>query len=59
MKTIVIDADLITPRLKDAFVEYAQERGFVIDPARVRRGHDATSSSSYYAKARPSMEMVA
>ncbi len=40
MKAIVITADPIAPRLNDAFVEYAQERGFVIDPARVRRAQD-------------------
>jgi hypothetical protein len=40
MKTIVINADPVAPRLNDAFVEYAQARGFVIDPARVRRAQD-------------------
>lgn len=40
MKTVVIKADPIAPRLNDAFVEYAQARGFVIDPARVRRPQD-------------------
>ncbi len=40
MKAVVIDADPIAPRLNDAFVEYAQERGFVIDPARVRHAKD-------------------
>ena len=29
-----------SPRLNQAFVEYAQARGFVIDPARVRRPQD-------------------
>jgi transposase len=37
LKAIVIDADDIDPRLNQAFVEYAQSRGFVVDPARV--GH--------------------
>jgi hypothetical protein len=33
-------ADRISPRLNPEFVEYAQSRGFVIDPARVRRPQD-------------------
>lgn len=37
---IVDDADALEPRLNQAFVEYAQARGFVIDPARVRRPTD-------------------
>lgn len=32
---VVSKADGIEPRLNEAFVEYAQSRGFVIDPARV------------------------
>ncbi len=32
---VVTKADGIDPRLNEAFVEYAQSRGFVIDPARV------------------------
>ncbi len=40
IKAIVIDADPIAPRLNDAFVEYAQSRGFVVDPARVRHAKD-------------------
>jgi transposase len=40
MKPIVDDADALEPRLNQAFVEYAQARGFVIDPARVRRPTD-------------------
>ena len=40
MKAIVEDADALEPRLNQAFVEYAQARGFVIDPARVRRPKD-------------------
>lgn len=40
LKAIVIDADPLTPRLNEAFVEYAQARGFHIDPARVRRPQD-------------------
>jgi transposase len=40
MPAIVDDADAIEPRLNEAFVEYAQSRGFRVDPARVRRPKD-------------------
>ncbi len=40
MKTVVDQADPLQPRLNRAFVEYAQARGFVIDPARVRSPQD-------------------
>jgi transposase len=40
MKAIVEQAHATEPRLNDAFREYAQARGFVIDPARVRRPCD-------------------
>jgi transposase len=40
MKAIVERADALEPRLNQAFVEYAQDRGFVIDPARVRSPQD-------------------
>ena len=40
VKAIVDKADPTTPRLNDAFVEYVQARGFVVDPARVRRPQD-------------------
>ena len=36
LKAIVEHADTLEPRLNQAFVEYAQSRGFVFDPARVR-----------------------
>ena len=36
MGAIVDKADTFEPRINQAFVEYAQARGFVIDPARVR-----------------------
>ena len=39
-KTIVQHADPLEPRLTAAFLEYAQARGFVIDPTRVRRPRD-------------------
>ena len=40
MKTIVEQSDALDPRLNQAFVEYAQSRGFVVDPARVRSPQD-------------------
>ena len=40
MKSIVEGADPLEPRLNRAFLEYAQDRGFVIDPARVRSPQD-------------------
>jgi transposase len=40
LKAIVTAADPLEPRLNEAFVEYAQARGFHIDPARVRRPQD-------------------
>lgn len=40
LKAVVVKADACAPRLNDTFVEYAQARGFVIDPARVRSPDD-------------------
>lgn len=40
MKAIVDQADATDSRLNDAFREYAQARGFVVDPARVRHPRD-------------------
>jgi transposase len=40
LKAIVERPDPLEPRLNQAFVEYAQSRGFAIDPARVRRPQD-------------------
>ena len=40
MKAIVDAADSTDPRLNQAFTEYAQDRGFLIDPARVRSPQD-------------------
>jgi transposase len=39
-KAIVQHADPLEPRLNRTFLEYAQARGFVIDPTRVRRARD-------------------
>jgi Integrase core domain len=40
MSTIVEHADATEPRFNEAFIEYAQARGFMVDPARVRRPQD-------------------
>jgi transposase len=40
LSAVVDDTDPLAPRLNQAFVEYAQSRGFHIDPARVRRPQD-------------------
>jgi hypothetical protein len=40
MGSVVDHADALEPRFNQAFVEYAQARGFVIDPARVRSPKD-------------------
>ena len=40
MTTVVTTADNLEPRFNQAFVEYAQSRGFLIDPARVRAPQD-------------------
>ncbi len=40
MSAIVDGADALAPRLNQAFVEYAQARGFLTDPARVRSPQD-------------------
>jgi transposase len=40
MGAIVDEADSLAPRFNAAFLEYAQSRGFVIDPARVRSPRD-------------------
>ena len=40
LKAIVETADSLEPRFNQAFVEYAQARGFAIDAARVRKPQD-------------------
>jgi Integrase core domain len=40
MKAIIDEADPLTPRIVVAFAEYAQARGLLVDPARVRRPKD-------------------
>ena len=55
MSPIVDDADRLEPRLNAAFVEYAQARGFVVDPARVRRPTDKPRVERVVAFTRDSM----
>jgi transposase len=40
MATVVSKADPLEPRFNQAFIEYAQSRGFLVDPARVRKPTD-------------------
>lgn len=40
MKSIVVQAEHTAPRFNDVFLEYAQSRGFSVDPARVRTPTD-------------------
>lgn len=40
LKPVVDQADATDPRFNDAFREYAQARGFAVDPARVRHPQD-------------------
>ncbi len=40
LSAVVDSADALEPRFNQAFVEYAQARGFMIDPARVRSPQD-------------------
>ena len=40
MSPVVARADAVNPRLTREWLEYAQARGFVTDPARVRHPRD-------------------
>jgi transposase len=40
MKSVVVRADAVEPKLNDAFLEYAQRCGFFVDAARVRSPKD-------------------
>jgi len=42
----VAGADPLNPRPTRAFVEYSQARGFLLDPARVRRPEDKACASN-------------
>ncbi len=52
---IVEQADRLDPRFNRAFVEYAQARGFLIDPARVRKPTDKPRVERVVAFTRSSM----
>jgi transposase len=45
LKAIVDQADPCNPRINPKFLEYAQARGFLIDPARVRKPTDKALAS--------------
>lgn len=45
LKAIVDGADSVDPRLNQAFTEYAQARGFLIDPCRIRSPQDKAVAS--------------
>jgi hypothetical protein len=45
LKAIVDQADPCNPRINPTFLEYAQARGFLIDPARVRKPTDKALAS--------------
>ena len=55
MAAIVEQADPLDPRFNQAFVEYAQARGFLIDPARVRTPTDKPRVERVVAFTRSSM----
>jgi transposase len=55
LSAVVERADPLEPRFNQAFVEYAQARGFVIDPARVRKPTDKPRVERVVAFARGSM----
>ena len=40
LSAVITKADRLDPRFNQAFIEYAQARGFVVDPARVRTPTD-------------------
>jgi transposase len=48
MKAIVDKADAIDPKLNDAFREYANARGFAVDPTRIRSPCDKLASSAVF-----------
>jgi transposase len=47
LKAIVIESDPLHPRFNAGFLEYAQARGFEIDPARVRRPPTSPESNGW------------
>jgi transposase len=55
LKAIVDQVDPTAPRINPTFLEYAQARGFVVDPARVRRPQDKPRVERTVAYVRDSM----
>jgi transposase len=45
MSSVITTADKLEPRFNPAFIEYAQSRAFVVDPARVRTPTDKVLAS--------------
>jgi transposase len=54
MKTIVQSAHATSPRLNDAFRDYAEARGLFVDPARVRHPQDKARVENHVAFVRES-----
>lgn len=54
MKTIVVSAHATSPRLNDAFRDYAEVRGLFVDLARVRRPRDKARVENHVAFVRES-----
>jgi hypothetical protein len=47
MSSAITTADQLEPRFNQAFIEYAQTRGFVVDPARVRKPQDKAPGGTH------------
>jgi hypothetical protein len=45
-KPVVTDADAVNPRLSQGWLDYAQHRGCMTDPARIRSPKDKLRSSA-------------
>jgi transposase len=54
LRSAVAKADALSPRLSDAFADYAQARGLFVDPARVRRPQDKARVENVVAYVRQS-----
>jgi transposase len=54
MRTVVVSAHATSPRLNDAFSDYAQARGLFVDLARVRRPKDKARVENHVAYVRES-----
>jgi transposase len=54
MEAIVVSADPLSPRLREAFADYVQARGILVDPARVRSPQDKPRVENQVAHVRES-----